>query len=90
MVFGQDDADHFYIGNPLDMEAKVCLNLEELAKRSIGIFGKSGTGKTFLTRLLLIGLLQSDRASTLIFDMHDEYGWQGRDSERRREVHGQE
>ena len=88
MVFGQDDAEHFYIGNPLDMEAKVCLNLEELAKRSIGVFGKSGTGKTFLTRLLLIGLLQSDHASTLVFDMHDEYGWQGRDSERGRQVHG--
>ena len=31
------------------METKLCLNLEELVKRSNGIFGKSGTGKTFLT-----------------------------------------
>ena len=44
-------------------------------KRSNGVFGKSGTGKTFLTRLLLIGILQSGRASNLIFDMHNEYGW---------------
>ena len=49
-VFGREDEGHFFIGNPLDMDAKVCLDLEELVKRSIGVFGKSGTGKTFLTR----------------------------------------
>ena len=78
MVFGSEDEGHFWIGSPLDMETKVCLDLKALAERSIGVFGKSGTGKTFLTRLLLIGILQSDLASSLIFDMHSEYGWQGR------------
>jgi len=78
MVFGSEDERHFWIGSPLDMETKVCLDLKALAERSIGVFGKSGTGKTFLTRLLLIGILQSDLASSLIFDMHSEYGWQGR------------
>ena len=77
MVFGSEDEGHFWIGNPLDMETKVCLDLGALVERSIGVFGKSGTGKTFLTRLLLVGMLQSDLASTLIFDMHSEYGWQG-------------
>ena len=76
-VFGGEDERHFWIGSPLDMESKVCLDLKALAERSIGVFGKSGTGKTFLTRLLLIGILQSDLASTLVFDMHSEYGWQG-------------
>ena len=87
-VFGNADDQHFWIGNPLDMETKVCLDLKSLTERSMGIFGKSGTGKTFLTRLLLVGILQSDLASTLIFDMHSEYGWQGRDSERNRQVKG--
>ena len=77
MVFGTEDQRHFWIGNPLDMETKVCLDLKALVERSMGVFGKTGTGKTFLTRLLLIGILQSDVASTLIFDMHSEYGWQG-------------
>jgi hypothetical protein len=77
MVFGREDERHFYIGNPLDMETKLCLDLEEFVKRSNGIFGKAGTGKTFLTRLLLIGILQKDTASSLVFDMHSEYGWQG-------------
>jgi len=85
LVFGKEDGKRFYIGTPLDMETKVCLNLEEMVKRSNGIFGKSGTGKTFLTRLLLIGMLQKGTAANLVFDMHSEYGWAGV-SEGNREV----
>jgi DNA helicase HerA-like ATPase len=88
LVFGKEDERHFWIGSPLDMEAKVCLNLDELVKRSIGVFGKSGTGKTFLTRLLLVGILQGGRASSLIFDMHSEYGWSGQDTDRGHSVKG--
>ena len=87
-VFGSEDQRHFWIGNPLDMETKVCLDLDELVKRSIGVFGKSGTGKTFLTRLLLVGILQGGRASSLIFDMHSEYGWNGQDADRNIMVKG--
>jgi uncharacterized protein len=43
-------------------------------QRSSGIFGATGTGKSFLTRILLAGLIQHDKASVLIFDMHNEYG----------------
>ncbi|MCX8125877.1 MAG: ATP-binding protein [Dehalococcoidia bacterium] len=75
-VFGKEGGSQFYIGTPLDMETKVCLNLEEFVKRSNGVFGKTGTGKTFLTRLLLIGILQSRAAVNLVFDMHSEYGWE--------------
>jgi DNA helicase HerA-like ATPase len=78
LVFGREDEKNFYIGTPLDMETKVCLNTGELVKRSNGIFGKSGTGKTFLTRLMLIGILQKQAGVNLIFDMHNEYGWEGR------------
>ncbi|GAI41114.1 unnamed protein product [marine sediment metagenome] len=63
LVFGSEDEKKFYIGTPLDMETKICLDLPELVKRSNGIFGKSGTGKTFLTRLLLIGMLQKGNGS---------------------------
>ena len=86
-VFGKEDERHFWIGNPLDMETKVCLNLKQFVTRSNGVFGKSGTGKTFLTRLLLIGILQNNAASSLVFDMHNEYGWKGV-HEGRREVKG--
>ena len=81
-VFGSEEDGNFWIGNPLDMETKLCLDLGELVKRSMGVFGKSGTGKTFLTRLLLTGIVQSGQASSLIFDMHSEYGWQGQDADK--------
>ncbi len=76
-VFGEEDEKHFYVGTPLDMETRVCLNIPEFVKRSNGVFGKSGTGKTFFTRLLLIGMVQKKAAANLIFDMHNEYGWEG-------------
>jgi len=87
LVFGAEDDRHFSIGTPLDMETKLCLDIEEFIERSNGVFGKSGTGKTFLTRLLLAGILQKGTASNLVFDMQSEYGWKGY-SESRTEVKG--
>ena len=86
-VFGREDEKHFYVGTPLDMETRVCLNIPEFVKRSNGVFGKSGTGKTFFTRLLLVGMVQKKAAANLIFDMHNEYGWEG-SSEGGRSVKG--
>ena len=77
-VFGSEDmgTQFFQIGKPLDMETPICMDLESFVERSNGIFGKTGTGKTFLTRLVLSGLIHSNRAVNLIYDMHSEYGWQ--------------
>ena len=88
LIFGKEDTETFLIGNPLDMETKLCLNLEKFVTRSNGIFGKSGTGKTFLTRILLIGMLQKSKAVNLIFDMHNEYGWEGSSEGATRKVKG--
>ncbi|MCO6451577.1 MAG: ATP-binding protein [Caldilineales bacterium] len=76
---GDDKMVHFFhIGRPLDMEnVKITLNLDRLVERSSAVFGKSGTGKTFLSRLLLAGIIQQEVAVNLIFDMHNEYGWEG-------------
>ncbi len=69
---------YFHVGAPLDMEnVKITLNLARLVERSSGVFGKSGTGKTFLARLLLAGVIRHRAAVNLIFDMHNEYGWAG-------------
>jgi len=74
---GGKTAHFFHIGAPLDMASvKITLNLERLVERSSGVFGKSGTGKTFLARLLLAGIIQQRVAVNLIFDMHNEYGWE--------------
>ncbi|WP_322494364.1 helicase HerA domain-containing protein [Chloroflexus sp.] len=77
-VFGHEEGSRFMIGTPLDMSAPVCIDLNRLVERSNGVFGKSGTGKSFLTRLLVCGVILGDVASNLIFDMHDEYGWSAR------------
>jgi DNA helicase HerA-like ATPase len=84
-VFGAEDERHFYVGAPLDMESvRVHLNLERLVERSSGVFGKSGTGKTFLTRMLLAGIIKQNVAVNLIFDMHNEYGWESQAEGRHR------
>lgn len=81
LVFGEENENdpenaHFNIGKPLNMETPVCVDLNRFIERSNGIFGKSGTGKSFLTRIFLCGVIQKDLASILVFDMHNEYGWQ--------------
>ncbi|NUP98544.1 MAG: ATP-binding protein [Armatimonadetes bacterium] len=76
-VFGDRDAEgRFHVGQPLDMNTPICLDLQRLVERSNGIFGKTGTGKTFLTRLVLCGLMHkcAGEVVTLVFDMHNEYG----------------
>jgi len=76
-VFGQEDQHHFNIGAPLELEeTQINLDLRRLVERSIGVFGKSGTGKSFLTRVLMAGIIQRDAAVSLIFDMHNDYGWE--------------
>jgi DNA helicase HerA-like ATPase len=79
-VFGQEDPTHFNVGAPLELETtQVNLDLRRLVERSVGVFGKSGTGKSFLTRILLAGIIKNDVAVNLIFDMHNDYGWAVRD-----------
>jgi len=73
-VFGWEDDPtrrNFAIGNPLDMEVPICIDLDRFIERSNGVFGKS-----FLTRLLLSGIIRKQAAVNLIFDMHSEYGWE--------------
>lgn len=75
-VFGPEDRTHFYVGTPLEMEqVQVNLDLQRFVERSSGVFGKSGTGKSFVTRTLLAGIVRSGLASALVFDMHNDYGW---------------
>ncbi|MBN1964328.1 MAG: ATP-binding protein, partial [Anaerolineae bacterium] len=76
-VFGQEDATHFNVGAPLELEeTQINLDLRRLVERSVGVFGKSGTGKSYLTRIILAGIIKNDVAVNLIFDMHNDYGWE--------------
>ncbi|RPJ40947.1 MAG: DUF87 domain-containing protein, partial [Chloroflexi bacterium] len=64
---------NFIIGYTREQNHPVCMDMEKFVQRSSGIFGATGTGKSFLTRMILAGLIQHDRSSILIFDMHNEY-----------------
>ena len=78
-VFGREDKHHFVMGSPRELDeadaarAPICIDLRRFVERSNGIFGRSGTGKSVLARLLLSGLMASDACVNLIFDMHSEY-----------------
>jgi hypothetical protein len=76
-IFGEEQPGYFYVGEPLDMDGiRIYLNLKRLVERSSGVFGKSGTGKSFLTRMILAGIVKENVAVNLVFDMHSEYGWE--------------
>jgi DNA helicase HerA-like ATPase len=75
-IFGsQDKKENFVIGTTREQGHAVCIDLEKFVQRSSGIFGATGTGKSFLTRIILAGLIHFDKASVLMFDMHNEYGY---------------
>lgn len=75
-IFGKSDkAGNFTIGYTREQEHPVRINLDKFVQRSSGIFGATGTGKSFLTRILIAGLIKYDKSSVLIFDMHNEYGY---------------
>jgi len=74
-IFGKPEQEgDFVIGFTREQDHPVCLHLDRLIQRSSGIFGATGSGKSFLTRMLLAGLIQHNRASVLVYDMHNEYG----------------
>jgi uncharacterized protein len=74
-IFGEESkAGNFRIGTTREQGLPVCISLDKFVQRSSGIFGSTGTGKSFLTRIILAGLIHYDHSSVLVFDMHNEYG----------------
>jgi len=75
-IFGKEGEEgNFIIGYTREQGHPVCINLDQFVLRSAGVFGATGTGKSFLTRIVLAGLMHKDTASVLVFDMHNEYGF---------------
>lgn len=75
-IFGEVGKEgNFVIGYTREQAHPVCLNLDKFVQRSSGVFGATGSGKSFLTRLVLAGMIHYNRASVLVFDMHNEYGF---------------
>jgi uncharacterized protein len=88
-IFGHPgEKGSFVIGETREQGHPVCLDLKKFVQRSSGIFGATGTGKSFLTRIILAGLIHYNQASVLVFDMHNEYGLDDTDSDRNVKVPG--
>lgn len=87
-IFGEEGPGVFHVGNTIEQGYKVCLDLNKFVKRSSGIFGATGTGKSFLTRMVLAGLMKEDVAAALVFDMHNEYAFDDLDSDKGTTVRG--
>jgi len=88
-IFGKPgEGGNFIIGSTREQNHPVCLDLGKFVQRSSGIFGATGTGKSFLTRIILAGLIHYNRASVLILDMHNEYGFDDTASDTNQRVTG--
>ncbi|MBP1702177.1 MAG: hypothetical protein H6Q38_1284, partial [Chloroflexi bacterium] len=88
-IFGKSEKPgNFVIGYTREQEHPVCLNLDKFVQRSSGVFGATGTGKSFLTRIVLAGLIQYNKASILLLDMHNEYAYSDTSSDTGKRVAG--
>src|SRR5258706_6954885 len=75
-IFGTPgEGGNFVIGHTREQGHPVCIDLDKFVQRSSGVFGATGTGKSFLTRLVLAGLMNRGKAAVLVLDMHNEYGF---------------
>ncbi len=88
-IFGDPSKKgNFEIGRTPEQNHPVCIDLNKFVQRSSGIFGATGTGKSFLTRIILAGLIQHNAASVLVLDMHNEYGFDDTSSDTGQSVPG--
>ncbi|VAW38979.1 Bipolar DNA helicase HerA [hydrothermal vent metagenome] len=87
-IFGEVGEGMFVVGHTIEQGYPVRLDLKKFVKRSSGIFGATGTGKSFLTRMVLAGLMREDVAAALVFDMHNEYAFDDTDTDRMVTVRG--
>jgi DNA helicase HerA-like ATPase len=87
-IFGEEGSGMFTVGHTIEQGYPVRLDLNKFVKRSSGIFGATGTGKSFLTRMILAGLMREDVAAALVFDMHNEYAFDDLDSDQNQKVFG--
>jgi DNA helicase HerA-like ATPase len=87
-IFGKEGKGMFTVGSTIEQGYPVRLDLNRFVKRSSGIFGATGTGKSFLTRMVLAGLMREDVAAALVFDMHNEYAFDDLDSDAGTNVRG--
>lgn len=71
-LFGSSSPPNWVIG-AMGGGHNLPIDLEKLVKRPVGIFGATGTGKSFIVRVVVSGLIQNRVGGNLIFDFHGDY-----------------
>jgi hypothetical protein len=66
--------DSISMGTIRDMDIPICLDTHAFVTKHVGVFGKTGSGKSNAVKVVLREL-QAQSVSTLIFDIHSEYGY---------------
>ena len=62
-IFGEENNNEiFRVGSTREQGHSVCLKLDKFVQRSSGIFGTTGSGKSFLARMILAGLIHANHA----------------------------
>ncbi|OLS26556.1 MAG: hypothetical protein HeimC3_08750 [Candidatus Heimdallarchaeota archaeon LC_3] len=59
-------------------EFSIPIDIEKLTSVPFGIFGRTNSGKTFLNKILMGNILNTNVAQVIIFDTQSEYGWRSR------------
>ena len=50
------------------------MDFDKLTQKPFALFGRTGSGKSVLNKLICLATLATDASSILLFDMHSEYG----------------
>jgi DNA helicase HerA-like ATPase len=67
--------DSLSIGNLRGIkDFEIPLDLSKLTEKPFAIFGRTGSGKSVLCKILCCSIIAKQAAVLLIFDMHQEYG----------------
>ncbi|MEM4202591.1 MAG: ATP-binding protein [Candidatus Methanomethylicaceae archaeon] len=67
--------DAYTLGTLMREGLQVKIHLRDLVRLSFGVFGMSGTGKTFFMIPLIARVIAQGLSGVLIFDFHNDYGY---------------
>ena len=76
LLFGKEDATHKHIYGTREENLPICLDMKQLLSRSFGVFGTSGSGKSYTMKVVLSETIKCGLTGLLIFDAHNEYAYE--------------
>lgn len=66
------------VGTLRGIDFHIPIDFEELTSKPFGLFGRTGSGKSILNKIICGMIINLGVSSVLVFDMQSEYGWRSR------------